>query len=246
MATAKLTKKSISTPRFIVASFIGGVYSFILLLSLPQPAVALSRLVAAALIVLVAFKIKSLKSFAATVFIFFAVNFAFLGVIYGFALMTKTPYIHFSNGAVYVNIGSRELLLSAFIAYVVSCVVMRFYNRKLASGEIYSLTVENGGTAVHMYAFSDTGNKLREPFSDYPVIVADATKVEGLVTPEKTRIVPAGTVNKSAFLVAFSPDRVTVKTNRGETEIENVYIALSDEINNDAFSAIINPEILSV
>ena len=245
-ATAKIAKKSVTVWRFILASAIGGFYSFIILADISQPLVTLSKILAATVIVTVAFRFGNFKNFAAVYGLFFFANYLFLGVIYGASVLLNTEYITLANSTVYVNIGARGLLFSAFFAYVISCIVVRIYNRRLAANQVYTLTVENGGKTAKLHAFSDTGNKLREPFSDYPVIIADKSKVEALMLPDKTRIIPASTVNRKSFLLSFKPERVKVKTDRGEEEIENVYIALSDDIKNGDFSAVINPEILTV
>ena len=234
------------TWRFIIASAAGGFYSFIILADIPQWLVFLSKIIAAAVIILIAFRFENVKNLAAVYGLFFFTNYVFLCVIYGASTLIKSEYITLANSTVYVNISARGLLLSAFFAYVISCVVVRVYNRRLAANQTYSLTVENGGKTAELRAFSDTGNKLREPFSDSPVIVADKAQIAPLMQADKTRIIPTSTVGGRSFLLSFKPDKVTVKTERGEEEIENVYIALSDDIKDDAFTAVINPEILTV
>lgn len=245
-ATARITKKEPKTLRLIAASVAGGFYSLIILIDMPIWLSSVLKLAVSAVLLLIAFRFERLGGFFAAYALFYFMNFAFLGVIYGISLIAKTPYIHMSNGTVYLNIGARGLLFSALFAYIVSCVAVRLYNRRLASGEVLTLTVENGGKSVKLFAFTDTGNRLREPFSDSPVIVADGAKLEELINPEKTRIIPAKTSYGRGFMLSFKPDRVTVATSRGSEEIENVYIALSNEMKNGEFSAVINPEILSV
>ena len=245
-ATARITKKRAATARLILSSVLGGLYSLIILVDLPLAVSVLLKLAVSAVLLLAAFHFDRLGGFFSAYALFYFMNFVFLGLIYGIALAVKTPYIHLSNGTVYLNIGARGLLVSAFIAYLASCVAVRLYNRRLAAGEVLPITVENGGRSVSLFALTDTGNKLREPFSDSPVIVADAAKFEELFDPEKTRIIPAETSGSRGFMLSFRPDKVTVRTSRGEEEIENVYIALSDRMKSGEFSAVINPEILTV
>ena len=244
--TAKLTKKSHKTLRFILASAFGGAYSLIILADLSEVISALLKCVAAGVIVLIAFSFRRVTSFLTAYALFFFVSFLFLGVVYGLALITKTPYITLSNSTVYVNVSARGLIVSSFIAYVISCVVVRVYNRSLAAGELYSITVENGGETVNLFALSDTGNRLREPFSDAPVIIADSEKVKPLFSENNARVIPASTANSKSFMLSFKPERVTISTDRGSETVDNVYIALSDEMKNDGFSAVLNPEILTL
>ena len=97
-----------------------------------------------------------------------------------------------------------------------------------------------------MFALSDTGNKLREPFSDSPVIVADESLCRPLVDEKRVRAIPASTVNGGGILMAFKPDKIILKSSKGREVIENAYVALSDDIKDNKYSAVLNPEILSV
>jgi len=245
--TAKLAKRSIKTYAHIISSAVGGVYSFIILLdTLNYFVLSVSRAISAAVIVLIAFGFKSLKSFAFTYLLFISSSFIVLGVICALAMLTKSEFISVHNSTVYFDISARGIVLSALFAYILSCVIVRLYNRALSKNEIYTLEIENEGKSVSLFAFCDTGNKLREPFSNYPVIVADSDKIRPLMTETKTRVIPASTVNSRSFLMSFKPDRVTVKTKNGQEELQNVYVALSDEVKTDGFCAVFNPEILSV
>ncbi len=246
LATARFTKKGRNTLRFIISSALGGAYSLIIIADVSELFSTVSKVIASAVIVLVAFRFTGVSSFFKTYIVFYVMNFLFLGVIYGLSLLLKTPYIQLARGTVYLDISARGLLLSAFFAYIVSSLVIRIYNRRLASGEVLDITVENDGKSVTLSALSDTGNKLREPFSDYPVIIADRALLNGVSDGKSTRLIPASTVSGNSFMLSFKPDRVSVKTSRGNEEIENVYIALSDDMKSDDFSAVINPEILSV
>ncbi len=207
---------------------------------------ALSKLLAAALLVGIAFKFTRASSFFTCFALFFFMNFVFLGVIYGILLVFHTPYLTLKNGTVYVDVGALTLVGCAVAAYVISCLVLRVYNRRTAQGEILTLTVENNGKTVRLLTFTDTGCRLREPFSDAAVIVAAREKVSALFDASTVRVIPAATVNGGGFLTAFCPERVTVHTPDGERPVERVYIAMSDELSDAAFSAVMNPEILSV
>lgn len=57
----------------------------------------------------------------------------------------------------------------ALAAYVISILIIKIYNYTISKKEIYSLTIVAGDEQTHLFAFLDSGNKLKEPFSDYPV-----------------------------------------------------------------------------
>lgn len=218
----------------------------LLLDELPAYILIVSKAAAASCMLLIAFRFYRVKSFVITLFIFIFNNLLFLGIIIGIYFISGSELIAINNSTVYFDISARGLLISAFIAYLLSCIIVRIYNRSLSKGEIYTITIENENNEVTLFAFADTGNKLKEPFSNSPVIIADKEKVEPIVNKDKIRLIPASTVSGCTYLVSFKPDKVTLKASSGKEVIDDVYIALSDEIKNDGFSAVINPEILSV
>lgn len=245
--TAKLCKKQINMIRIIISSAAGGIYSMIILLeSLPDYIVFATKVFAALIMILIAFKFFRVKSLVQTLGVFIFSSFVLLGVITGILYMTKTPYIAIRNSAVYLDVSSKQLIVCALAAYLLSCIVVRLHNRSVSNKQIYTIEIENEGKSVTLFAFADTGNKLREPFSNYPVIIVRREFVEKIVGDSKLRLIPATTVNNSSMLRAFKPDNIIIKGSKKTEVIENAYVAMSDQINSDSFSAIINPEILSV
>lgn len=247
LITSKISKKDYSVLRFILASALGGLYSLIILVDDMNELLLLGTKIAACLlIVFAAFKFTRLKNYCFTVLLFLAANFIVLGVVVGAYFLFGSERIAVHNSVIYFDIGARGIIISAFCAYVISCAAVRLYNRRLSSEELFTLVIENNGSSVTMFALSDTGNKLREPFSDSPVIVADESLCRPLVDEKRVRAIPASTVNGGGILMAFKPDKIILKSSKGREVIENAYVALSDDIKDDKYSAVLNPEILSV
>ncbi len=243
--TSRLAKRSAKVSRFVFASALGGAYSLIILVNIPTYISFVLKFASALLIVFAAFGKTRVKSLAALLLLYLFSSLVFLGIIIGIYFVFKSEKIAVNNGTVYFDIGARGLLLSAFFAYIIACAVVRVYNRRLSSGEIYTLKIERQGQSVTLFALADNGNRLREPFSGDSVIVAKSEKVSALA-PENLRVIPAATVNNSSYLKAFKPDRVEIKNNKGTIIASSVYVALSDSVNSDEYSAVFNPEILSV
>lgn len=243
----KLTKKTSHLWRSILASIFGGFYSLIIFIDeLPSVVITLSKIVSAMIILLIAFRFYRLKSFLASLGVFVFSSFIILGVVVAIYFFTNSNIIAINNSIFYFDISSRLLLVSAFFAYILSCVIVRLYNNHLSKNEIYSLEIINNGNSVNLFAFADTGNKLREPFSNLPVIIVDKNMAKCIVDESKIRLIPTSTVSGETLLTAFKPDKIIIKSSTGKEVVENAYIALSSDIKSKSFSAILNPEILSV
>ncbi len=244
LVTAKLSKRDDKLGRCVLASFIGGLYSLVILWqNLNFAASFIGKLAAACIIVITAFKFKTFKSYIKEVVIFFFVNFIFVGVMVGFWLIFKPKGIIINNSTVYFNVSARALLISAFIAYILSALIIRIYNGKTAAKELYSVTVFKNERRIRFFAFADSGNNLKEPFSDYPVIIAQNELFDGI---DCRRLVPFNTIGGEGVLFAFKPDRVEISSSTGNATVENVYIALSDKVKKGEYQGILNPKILNI
>lgn len=240
LLTRLFNKRRVKTYRLIVASIAGGIYSLVIIVDNASFLFTFTaKFLVSALIIFIAFGFNRLSLFAKNLFIFYFSNMILLGVILALRLAFNSGGILVNNNCVYFDISAKALLSSAFFAYIICIAVVKIYNRTLSSKQIYSLKIFSDENIWHMFAFADTGNKLKEPFSDYPVIIVDKNKLN----VPTNRVIPFNTVGGEGFLEAFRPDKIILSSGKKSVETDKVYIALSS-IESKDFSAIINPEIL--
>ncbi len=238
--TSALLKQKAGMARMLLASLEGGLYSLVILAeSLSVFTTLVGKLAVSLLIVFTAFGFKRLLVFAKATALFYFSNMLFLGIISALMLAFKTNAIAVENGVAYFDISARILIISAAIAYIISIAVIKLYNHTTGKNEIYSLTIIKQEKEIHLFAFADSGNRLTEPFSDYPVIVADKSKVSF----DTERVIPFNTVAGEGVLQAFKPDKVIISNGKRSFETEKVYVAMSN-IDSKDFSAILNPQLL--
>ncbi|MCC8023126.1 MAG: sigma-E processing peptidase SpoIIGA [Clostridiales bacterium] len=248
LTAMKLLKSEEKRWRLLLGAFLGGAYSLIILVNgMPFWASTLLKLVSSAVIVLAAFGFHHYKRFLRAVAFFFGANFIFVGVMIALWFTLRPNALLVNNSTVYFDISARTLILSALAAYALASLIIKIHNRTAAKHQLYHITVHSLGKEASFTAFVDSGNKLREPFSNTPVIVADRGRMEGLYHAERMRIIPYHTVGGSGMLEAFKPDMVLVDTGSGAREIKDVYIALSeDRFQNGDFKGLINPDLLNI
>lgn len=245
--TAKLAKKSGSLLRFVLASAFGGLYSLIIFVkNMPVVLTEVSKLISVLIIVFVAFKFYRVSQYIKVILIYYFSSVVFLGFTMLACFLFKLKFVAVNNSVLYFDISAPVIIACALFAYALSGVIIKIYNRTLSKKDIYTLIVEQDSKTYYLTAFCDSGNRLREPFSDMPIIIADSSKLS--VTPDesKIRLVPVTTVNGRTMLKAFKPDKLILKSSNSSETIENAYIALSDTMCNKKFSAILNYDVLSV
>lgn len=241
MLTRLLTKSCPSQARMLLGGAIGGIYSLIIFFpSLNVFVTIVGKLLSSCIIVFICFGFSKLTMFIKRLVCFYFSNLVFLGVIVAVILISNSNRIIVNNNSVYFDLSAKLLLLLSLVSYALSTIIIKLYNSTISKKEIYSLTVINDGKSYHYFAFLDSGNRLVEPFSSYPVIIVDKSKYSF----EATRLIPYNTVGGEGMLNAFKPDKIIISNGKSNLESDKVYVALGD-VKTSEFSAILNPMLLN-
>ena len=125
--------------------------------------------------------------------------------------------------------------MCTIISYIIITLISKITDKKAPKSKERYVIVENAGKTVSCTALVDTGNNLREPFSNLPVIMLDKELFNRLFTEEKMRLIPVSTVNGEALIKAFRPKRITIDN----FSTDRVYIGESQS-NLDEYKMILN------
>lgn len=173
--------------------------------------------------VAVTFEIKPIKQFFKRLFFLFAITFLFGGVTYAIYIFIDRDILVYSNGIIYFDVNMTFLVICSVISYLIITFITKYTDKKSSKNKEYYVTIENNGKTVSCTGLMDTGNNLREPFSDYPVIMADKSVFNSVYTDESIRIIPVSTVNGESIIKAFKPQKITI----GNFTTDKIYIAES-------------------
>ncbi len=89
-----------------------------------------------------------------------------------------------------------------------------------------TLSLETGVGRVRFPALIDTGNRLREPLSGLPVVIAEARLLEGALPGSGWRQLPFGAVGGSGRMACFRPAALWIERGRHRSRAPEVWIAL--------------------
>ena len=158
----------------------------------------------------VTFGIKPIKQFVKKLFFLFAITFLFGGVTYAVCIFLEKDILIYSNGIIYFDVDMTFLVICAVIAYIVITLITKYTDKRTSKNKEYYVTIENNGKATSCMGLMDTGNNLREPFSDYPVIMADKSIFNSVYSDETIRLIPISTVNGESIIRAFKPQKISI------------------------------------
>ena len=188
---------------------------------------------------------------------FYLVSFAFAGIL--LALIYFTDFARNSapimkNGIFYYDISLKNLIITSVIAYVLIKISSAIIQRNKIIG-IKNITVFLGTKECTLSALCDTGNLLKDPLSDNPVIIAEKASISSLFpdgVPDienndssvyKLRIIPFSSIGTSSgIMTGFIPDKVSVEG----INACDVVIGISEYplCKDNEYNALFNPNII--
>lgn len=195
--------------------------------------ILLSSILGAVLAVLIVIAgLRNIKWIFFPIYIFF--QFAMIRIAFGkmpFGNLARMTAVYFSMTALWsaVLMQFQNLcsglsvaglfLISLLILAVFYIVLPLLWRKKEIIGRQLEMEMSLGDTVICAVGFTDTGNRLREPFGGEPVAVASAQILSPLLAKESLvkRVVPYHCVgNESGFLEAFRLDNITILRQGGE------------------------------
>jgi stage II sporulation protein GA (sporulation sigma-E factor processing peptidase) len=226
-------------------------------------------------IVLLAFKDKSIIEYFKNLAVFYIMNIIFGGCTLGiFYLSGNAGY--YNNGVFYIyNFPLKVFLLGVCIAYIIFKIVYKaIHSRKLQNSYI-NIVINFENRQVKLIGLIDTGNFLSDPLTHNPVIVAQLSSVKGILPNDiaavyennsvgdfeslvnvlkeskwmtRFRLIPFSAVGtQNGMIMGFKPDYVKIADKTSDKLIKNVIVAIStnDLSNDNNYQVLLNPDILN-
>lgn len=244
---AKLLNLRIKRKRLILSALMGSFYSIFIFFDQINLLLSLFiKLLMSITIILIAYGFINTRSFVKSIVTFYFINFIFGGIIFCIWYFISPKGIFIKNGIVYFDISPILLILSTVVIYFSIKIYQYFLGESDLHDSVCDLEILNKGRIVKLFAKVDTGNSLKEPFSNKPVIVAEYESLKDILPPEvknyiqdnvedwtakgkKTsllRVIPYSTVSGEGLLPAFIPEKVTIRY-KNKTYIKETFLAIS-------------------
>ncbi|WP_234121074.1 sigma-E processing peptidase SpoIIGA [Clostridium hydrogenum] len=226
--TAQTLMIKVKLKRLFISGAIGGIY--VITLVFPQLSFfsgIVFKIIVAVLMVYIAFKNKN---------VLFNIKATVILTIYSMALAGICLFIDFymhgnSKYSIWINnIPYEYVMISIMILYMVIYRITVFVkDRRDVFSLVYNVEIGINDKQKFVRAFFDTGNELREPVTNLPVMIVERSSFEDIVMNEKGKYYIQYQVasGKPGILEAFKPTYVKIY-NGTQVEMRDMIIALSD------------------
>ncbi|MBR3835814.1 MAG: sigma-E processing peptidase SpoIIGA [Clostridia bacterium] len=261
LCSSMIMKNTASRLRILLGASIGAFYGLVIFLpEIPKTIELALRLAVTGLIVVSTFGFKNIRYFLRCFFTFFAVSFAFGGIMLVLWVTVAPVGMVYNNGAVYFDIDLAVLAVSTVFSFAAVSLISHFTSRRAPKESLALVEIAYRNKTVKATALIDTGNSLCEAFSGYPVVLGEYGAFQKVLPPPITdfldgkeiepsadfRVVTHKTVSGTGILPVFRPDYIEVKTASRTVRTDKVYLAITkNNLARGEFSVILNPELLS-
>ena len=175
--TGIISNSKIIQIKLILGSLIGAIYSIIYyLLKIKIYSNFILKIILSIAIIYVSFNSNNLKELSKKILLFYLVSFVFGGSAIAIIYMVNSQNITIQNGVLVGRYTIKTILIGIIIAYFTVLVAFKIIKAKISKKDlICDITVNLNNKEIKTKAMIDTGNLLKEPITNMPVIVMEHT-----------------------------------------------------------------------
>ena len=185
-ATGLISKHKIKFIKIALGSIVGAVY--VIITYLIENKVYLNilfKFILSIVIVYIAFTPKTIKEMLKMIVLFYLTSFVFGGAALGVIYMINSGKISIQNGIIIGSYTLRTIFIGAIIAFFVTILAFKFVKTKISKKDLLcNITIKINGKEIKTKAMIDTGNMLKEPITNIPVVVVEHTLLKEIIPKE--------------------------------------------------------------
>lgn len=176
-ATAIIIKNKINNIRLLIASILGAIYSVIAYMSvLKIYSNMILKIILSIIIVYVAFNPQTVKKMWKDLLIFYLTSFVFGGATFALIYIVKPQEILMKNGLFLGTYPIKTIILGTIVAFILLITAFTIVKSKISKKDMMcDIEIKLNEKIIRTKAMIDTGNMLREPITNTPVIVVEHT-----------------------------------------------------------------------
>lgn len=204
-ATSIILKIKPKIFRIILSSAIGSIYAiFLYITELKIYTSIISKIILSIILVYIAFNPSNVKKMWKQILIFYLTSFVFGGVTLYLIYFLKPQDILIRNGMFVGEYVLKVIMLGAILAVFIIKISLKFIKTKINAKDMFcKIKINLNNKSVETIAMIDSGNLVKEPITNTPVII-----VEGSVL---TEILPNEILNNIDKILSGNLDELSEK-----------------------------------
>ncbi len=185
-ATAILLKIKPKIWRVLISSSIGGTYAIVIYISKFKIYESIIlKIILSIIMVYIAFNPQNMRKLWKQVLIFYLTSFVFGGAALYLIYFIKPQNILIKNGLFAGEYVIKAILLGAIMGLVIIKISIKIIKTKIRPKDMYCrIKIKLNGKEVQTNAMIDTGNLVKEPITNIPVIIVERSLLYEILPKE--------------------------------------------------------------
>ena len=185
-ATSIILKLKPKLFRILISSAIGSIYSIILYITeMKIYSSIISKIILSIIMTYVAFNPQNVKKMWKQILIFYLTSFVFGGVALYLIYFLKPQDILMKNGMYAGEYVLKVIMLGGIVAFVVIKISLKIIKTKINPKDMYcKIKVKLNDKKIETTAMIDTGNLVKEPITNTPVIIVESSLLYEILPKE--------------------------------------------------------------
>ena len=248
-------------PKFIrisISSIIGSMYAIVSYITEMRIYTSImSKFVLAIIMIYVAFTPQNVKKMWKQLLIFYLTSFVFGGVDLYLIYFIKPQEILMKNGMFIGEYVLKVIMLGAIVAFVIIKISLNIIKTKINAKDMYcKIKVKINKKEIETTAMIDTGNLVKEPITNTPVVIIESSLLYEILPKEilknlqeilggdfskipeeiqqeyisRLRCIPFTSLGKqNGMLVGIKADEIEIESEYEKKKSNNVIIGIYDK-----------------
>ena len=256
--TAVVLKIKVNHIRLILSSLLGAGYSIIAYMGIIKVySSIILKIILSVLIIYIAFNPQNIKKMCKDLLLFYLVSFVFGGAAFALIYIIKPQNILMKNGLFLGTYTLKTVMLGAVVAFCIIIGAFAIIKNKISKKDMFcEIEILINQKKIKTKAMIDTGNMLKEPITNVPVIVVEHILLYSCMPKEilnnlkeimggdfknipcdiqekyisKLKLIPFSSLGKqNGMLIGIRPEYVKVITDEQEKINKNVIIGIYEK-----------------
>ena len=254
-ATSIILKQKVKIIRLVISSTIGSIYSILMYITkFTIYSSIISKFILSIVMIYIAFKPQNSKKMFKQIIIFYLTSFVFGGVALNLIYFLKPENINIRNGLFTGEYVLKVIMLGAIMAFVIIKISIKIIKTKFNAKDMYCyIKLKINEKQIETKAMIDTGNLVKEPITNTPVVIVEESLLEGIIPKEilknlenilcgnlenlpqdiqdkylpRLRCIPFSSLGKeNGMLVGIKISEIVVKSEDEEKKTPNIIIGI--------------------
>lgn len=257
-ASSIILKQKVKIIRVIISAIIGAIYSILMYITnLSIYSSSISKFILSLMMVYIAFKPSNFKKMFKQIIILYLTSFVFGGVALNLIYFMKPENIQIKNGLFTGEYTLKVIMLGAIVSFFIIKISIKIIKTKFNTKDMYcDIKLKINEKQIETQAIVDTGNFVKEPITNTPVVIVEESLLEGIIPKEilnnlknilcgnlenisqeikeeylpKLRCIPFSSLGKeNGMLVGIKISEIIVKQEDEEKKTSNIIIGIYEK-----------------